>query len=738
MTSSLTARAVRCLAALVAAVALLGCLCAVAGATGSVHTVSVGSDNQPQGVAVDSSTHTIYVADSHDASVSVIDGITDTVTATIGSGGSTPEGVAVDAATDRLYVANDFSSNVSVIDGASNTILARVPVGGQPIGVAVDPSTDEIYVTDTVNLSHNSVSVIDGASDTVIATLTVGDLPIAVAVDPSTHTAYVLNSDNWVSVIDGATHQVTASVHVGGPSTGLAVDPSTHKVYVANYSGNSISVIDGTTNHITATIPVAKPYAVAVDPVLHQLYVTSSYYETVSMIDEATGQLGATANVGSGPLNEAVNPATHKVYVANYYGGTVSMFSPPGVKLQDLSVGAGSEPTGVVYEPASDQMFVALGGADRVMAISSASTCGVTGACSAWTVPGFGSSLRFPESVGLLGGLVLASNFHAPASDAVSAAPGAPLPGSPTIFDAPGCAMPAGVAGTVTGGRGAVWVTCPGSGKLAKVSADGSVAPVVSALPLAGALPSGVTADPTTPGAVFVADARHDKLYIYTSPAVTPTAAQTASLEPGCAPAYVMQSQWAYGNHGDGWPTEVYVACPGTNDIERVPTTFGGAFKGAPVSFTAEGTPVPTRDYGLAVSGSTLIATGAGSSDAYIYTLGVTGASSGAVHVTSLPAGSIPDGVAIAGSEAYIADEGTGQISVIDPPAAPPVRHPARIAAAARARPGMPTRPAIAVGRQLALGEPLIAPRPGSARRSSARDVRHQPTADHRPGKDGR
>ena len=46
-------------------------------------TVPVG--NSPSGVAVDPSTHTVYVTNSHDNTVTVIDGTTHTVTATVPS-----------------------------------------------------------------------------------------------------------------------------------------------------------------------------------------------------------------------------------------------------------------------------------------------------------------------------------------------------------------------------------------------------------------------------------------------------------------------------------------------------------------------------------------------------------------------------------------------------------------------------------------------------------------------------
>ena len=80
------------------------------------------------------------------------------VVATIAVGRG-PIGVAVDSTTDLIYVANSGSSTVSVINGATNRVVATVSVGGLPEGVAVDSTTDLIYVT---NNRSGTVSVIRG------------------------------------------------------------------------------------------------------------------------------------------------------------------------------------------------------------------------------------------------------------------------------------------------------------------------------------------------------------------------------------------------------------------------------------------------------------------------------------------------------------------------------------------------------------------------------------------------
>ena len=117
----------------------------------------------------------------------------------------TPTSIAVNSATNRVYAACKSPATLKVLDGATNLVTATIPLNSiffEPSGIAVNPTTNRLYVDDFVR----GVWVIDGATNSVVTTIT---LPIGVAkiaVNPVTNMIYVGNmEERTITVIDGNT-----------------------------------------------------------------------------------------------------------------------------------------------------------------------------------------------------------------------------------------------------------------------------------------------------------------------------------------------------------------------------------------------------------------------------------------------------------------------------------------------------------------------------------------------------
>lgn len=132
--------------------------------------------------------------------------------------GTDPTAVATDPRTGRIYVANSGSLSVTVLDGATREVVATVTLPSRPWGIALNHRTGRVYVT----TAESAVTVIDTATNSVPSR------PWAVAVIPETNRVYVTSQESrTLSVIDGSSGTVVANVDVRTSTRGVAANPRT-------------------------------------------------------------------------------------------------------------------------------------------------------------------------------------------------------------------------------------------------------------------------------------------------------------------------------------------------------------------------------------------------------------------------------------------------------------------------------------------------------------------------------
>ena len=192
----------------------------IAGCDQTPPTIAVG--NGPNGITVNPSTDTVYVANNDDNTVSVIDGATCNATHMGGCGqipqtvavGNGPYSIAVDQRTDTVYVGNLTGSTLSLINGATCNATVTcaqtapaVPVEQLPYGIAVNQHSDTVYLTSildadvaTINALTCTATVQTGCTPTPVPER-MGGWGGAIALDPTADTAYVPNNtDGTVSL----------------------------------------------------------------------------------------------------------------------------------------------------------------------------------------------------------------------------------------------------------------------------------------------------------------------------------------------------------------------------------------------------------------------------------------------------------------------------------------------------------------------------------------------------------
>jgi DNA-binding beta-propeller fold protein YncE len=358
-------------------------------------TIHTGED--PESIALNPTTQTLYTANQDTNDVSVIDASRCNATNTSGCRKappavplSGPGALAADPAVATVYVATD-TDTLSMIDSKSCNAVRHqgcprtpptVNVGAGPSGIAVDPKTHTVYVADLGSGPTGTVSVLDAA--TCNATTTSGcenvrTLPVpggnalGVAVDAATDTVYVTTAPasgpNTVTVFNGATCNATNSsgctqaphsVTVGLGAAALAVDTVTDTVYVANFAGfagNTVSVIDGTTcNAANTTGCTNAPQTITVGPVF------------------------------TGPDGVAIDQATDTIYVADLENGegsgmvsvingaTCNAATSAGCGQTPQNVTVGFGPAGIAFDGANRSVVVA-NIEDTSVSVINAATC---------------------------------------------------------------------------------------------------------------------------------------------------------------------------------------------------------------------------------------------------------------------------------------------------------------------------------------------------------------------------
>ncbi len=324
-----------------------------------VTTIGVGAN--PQAMVINQVTHTVYVADSGDSKVYVIDANSYAVTSV--NVGSSPRSIAVNEVTNKIYVPGFASNDLSIIDGATNTVQT-ISVGNSPGAVAVNPLTNQIFVANIGNGNGASVSVVNG-SDNTVSTLPVqsgaASSQAAIVVDPQTNIAYAGINGGSLTAVDGASLAVTNLSTGTGGNSAIALNPVTHKLYTASTdpsTGNIVlAIADGATNLSAPLTTQTQPWSIAVNPATNKIYATNNGSNSVSVIDGATNTVSATVATGTNPGAIAIDPSQNLIYVANLNGNSVTIINGSNNSTQNQNLGTSVSPDSLAVNPVLRQVF---------------------------------------------------------------------------------------------------------------------------------------------------------------------------------------------------------------------------------------------------------------------------------------------------------------------------------------------------------------------------------------------
>jgi DNA-binding beta-propeller fold protein YncE len=355
--------------------------------TGVGSSFAVGAS--PLGIAIDPALNLAVIANMGGNTVSIVNlGTLATATVTVGHA---PTAVAIDdqitTATGALgdhiaVVTNSADNSLSVIDLVTQAVTATLalpntstPPNGPPVpyGIGINPLTHRGLVAFQ---STNSAVIIDFSAGvpTFVQTVSGALAPIgtgtkpAVAVDPLLNWAVITpGGAGLITIVDlgrnlggaanpadfGRTPAVVASLTISSTVQGVGINTATHQAVFADPQGPndlpvapsvaSFSLLDQSVGSVPFTqggIPFSNLglVAAAVNPLANIGIVVNGTANNGFVLDLKNNQVLQTVAGFNSPQGVAVNPLTNTAYIVNQGNNTVSVFPMATIAPNPLQI----------------------------------------------------------------------------------------------------------------------------------------------------------------------------------------------------------------------------------------------------------------------------------------------------------------------------------------------------------------------------------------------------------------
>ena len=325
----------------------------------------------PEGIAFDSSSRMIYVADATTDSVSCINSTTLNVTASI-SLGTSPCAVMYDSQNGYIYVINSVFTILYVIDpsinvlagtiklAAGNSTNASSQTGSQhfifsPMGF--DPVNGNIMVTDY----NSGVNTLLNSNNTIRGRVYVGNYTKNVVYDMVTGYFYETYG-NGIAVINSSTGAVKGSFSNISSQQGIITsNPENGNIYVSDSFIGYASTIDVSNNSVIRDyVPNFGTSSMIYDAVINDLIMVGDSTNSLSIVNPVNRTVISSVLTGNSPLDCCISPFSGAVYVTDFTDNTVMEINPGNASVASTAV-IGTSPINAAYQKSSGTLFISAG-----------------------------------------------------------------------------------------------------------------------------------------------------------------------------------------------------------------------------------------------------------------------------------------------------------------------------------------------------------------------------------------
>jgi YVTN family beta-propeller protein len=289
----------------------------------------------------------IFVANSGDDTVSVIDGDLDREVQTIPVG-AFPQGLALRQPDPLLAVSNSRGNSVTLIDPVSlEKVAENVRVGRFPFALKFSADGHRLYCG---NYDDRNVTVLDLDTRTLVGQpIPVDAPPMRLALSPDGTRLFALQYRNagGVIVADTRTQAVVKTIPVDAFPTDLVLQPDGTRLFVASFNTDTIAVLDLRRLEVVEKLEVRVGNGLLIHPRKPLLFSMVTFDDEVAAFDYAEKKEVAAIAVGQKPIYSAMSPDGRFLYAVNGSDNNVTKIDTATNKPL-LRIAVGVEPTDAI------------------------------------------------------------------------------------------------------------------------------------------------------------------------------------------------------------------------------------------------------------------------------------------------------------------------------------------------------------------------------------------------------
>ena len=303
----------------------------------------------------------------------------------------------------QVFVSNESSGDLTVVDGATFTVAATIPVGKRPRGIHHSPDGKTVYValSGTPNegppkldakgnpihdddddddddkpkgdKAADGIGVVDVGQRKFLRKLPAGSDPEEFALSLDGKQLYVANEDvSAATVLDAVSGRTLSLVRVGREPEGMGVRPDGKAFYVTCETAGEVFAIDTRTFRVLAQFKVnPRPRSIAFLPDSSRAFVPSENTAELNVIDLANHTVLKVIKLpaGSRPMTVLVSLDGKKVYTSNGRGRTISVVDANTYEVVSTIRVGGARPWGMEMSPDGKYLFTANGPSDDISVV---------------------------------------------------------------------------------------------------------------------------------------------------------------------------------------------------------------------------------------------------------------------------------------------------------------------------------------------------------------------------------